>query len=372
MEPIVVLSLFDGISCGQLALQRAGIPVSVYYASEIDKKAMAVTTKNFPNTVHLGDVKNWKSWDFSEFGPPDLIMGGSPCQGFSHSGKGLNFKDPRSKLFFVFVDIINHFNPKYFLLENVGMKPAWEDIISKHMGVEPIKIDSALVSAAHRRRNYWTNIPGVSAPADKNINLSSIFSPYSARFNHKGVLWNAGYIVGRKLNAQGKREDYNKNLKYTQCFQVRKQQKKFNCLTTVQKDTVLIALDPGRYSDAFTKYTKDVDWRYLSAEEVEKLMTLPPGYSSVKINNSFIAESSRHKMCGNAWTVDVISHIFDSIVNSTHTWNGTKWVLNTHSDLGDEFKEFIKKSREEESKKNRNEKEAVIDQQLRELMGADK
>ena len=106
MESIVALSLFDGISCGQLALQRAGIPVSVYYASEIDKKAMAVTTKNFPKTVHLGDVKNWKSWDFSEYGPPDLIIGGSPCQGFSHSGKGLNFKDPRSKVFFDFVDII--------------------------------------------------------------------------------------------------------------------------------------------------------------------------------------------------------------------------------------------------------------------------
>ena len=194
------------------------------------------------------------------------------------------------------------------------MKSDWEDIISKHMGVEPIKIDSALVSAAHRRRNYWTNIPGVSAPADKNINLSSIFSSYSARFNPNGVLWNAGYIVGRKLNAKGKREDYNKNLKYIQCFQVRKQQKKFNCLTTVQKDTVLIALDPGRYPDAYTKYTKDVDWRYLSAEEVEQLMTLPHGYTSVKINNSFIAESSRHKMCGNAWTVDVISHIFSNIV----------------------------------------------------------
>lgn len=372
MDPIVVLSLFDGISCGQLALQRASIPVSVYYASEIDKRAMAITTKNFPNTVQLGDVQNWKSWDFSEHGLPDLIIGGSPCQGFSHSGKGLNFQDPRSKLFFDFVDIINHFNPKYFLLENVGMKSDWEDIITKHMGIEPIKIDSALVSAAHRRRNYWTNIPGVSAPKDKNINLSSIFAP-GDEVSIKGISWNSGSIVGRKLNTQGKREDYNKNIQYTQCFQVRKNQDKINCITTVQKDTVLVALDFGRYPGAFTKYTKDVDWRYLSAEEVEQLMTLPRGYTALKINNTLIAESSRHKLCGNAWTVDVISHIFDSIANSTHTWNGTRWVLNTQpTDLADEFREFIKKSRAAESEKNRNEKEAVITKQLKELAGEDK
>ena len=313
MDPIVVLSLFDGISCGQLALQRAGIPVSVYYASEIDKKAMAVTNKNFPNTVHLGDVQNWRNWDFSEFGPPDLIMGGSPCQGFSHSGKGLNFKDPRSKLFFDFVDIINYYNPEFFLLENVGMKSDWEDIITKHMGVEPIKIDSALVSAAHRRRNYWTNIPGVCAPSEKNINLSSILDA-GGDVSPKGISWNIGNIVGRKLNAQGKREDYNKNLKYTQCFQVRKEQNKCNCITTVQKDTILIAMDPGRYPDAFTKYTKDIDWRYLSATEVEKLMTLPEDYTAVEINKTILADSSRHKLCGNAWTVDVISHIFSNIV----------------------------------------------------------
>ena len=313
MKPIVVLSLFDGISCGQLALQRAGIPISVYYASEIDKRAMAVTNKNFPNTVQLGDVQNWKAWDFSEFGPPDLIMGGSPCQGFSHAGLLLNFQDPRSKLFFDFVDIINHFKPKYFLLENVGMKATWEAIITKHMGVEPIKIDSALVSASHRRRNYWTNIPGVSAPSDKNIKLSSIFAP-GDEVSSKGITWNSGSIVGRKLNAQGKREDYNKNIKYTQCFQVRLDQDKINCLTTVQKDTVLVALDPGRHPGAFTKYTKGVDWRYLSAEEVEQLMTIPKGYTAIKINNNLIVDSSRHKMCGNAWTVDVISHIFNNIV----------------------------------------------------------
>jgi len=312
MQPIVVLSLFDGISCGQLALQRAGIPVSVYYASEIDKHPIAVTTKNFPNTVHLGDVKNWRSWDFSEFGPPNLIMGGSPCQGFSYSGKGLNFQDPRSKLFFDFIDIINHFKPEFFLLENVGMKPAWEDIITKHIGVEPIKIDSALVSAAHRRRNYWTNIPGVSAPSDKNIKLSSILAP-GDDVSPNGISWNVGNIVGRKLNAQGKREDYNKNLKYTQCFQVKNSNDKLNCITTVQKDNTLVALPPGRYPNAFTKYSKDVDWRYLSAEEIEKAMTLPPGYTSIKLNNKDISDSARHKMCGNAWTVDVISHIFSNI-----------------------------------------------------------
>ena len=153
-----VLSLFDGISCGRVALERAGIEYEKYYASEIDKFPIKVAQKNFPDTIQLGDVKNWREWDIEKI---DLIIGGSPCQGFSFAGKQLNFDDPRSKLFFDFVDIVRHFKPKYFILENVVMKQEFQDIITEYMGVKPIMINSSLVSAQKRRRLYWTNIPNV-------------------------------------------------------------------------------------------------------------------------------------------------------------------------------------------------------------------
>lgn len=154
-EGLNVLSLFDGMSCGQLALQKAGIKVNQYYAAEIDKYAMQVTQKNFPNTIQLGDVTKVKGADLPKI---DLIIGGSPCQGFSFAGKGLNFEDPRSKLFFEFVRLIKECNPKWFFLENVRMKKEHELVISQYMKVAPIEINSALVSAQNRVRLYWTNI----------------------------------------------------------------------------------------------------------------------------------------------------------------------------------------------------------------------
>lgn len=154
-EDLNVLSLFDGMSCGQLALQKAGIKVNQYYAAEIDKYAIQVTQKNFPNTIQLGDVTKVKGSDLPKI---DLIIGGSPCQGFSFAGKGLNFEDPRSKLFFEFVRLIKECNPKWFFLENVRMKKEHELVISQYMKVAPIEINSALVSAQNRVRLYWTNI----------------------------------------------------------------------------------------------------------------------------------------------------------------------------------------------------------------------
>lgn len=152
-----VLSLFDGISCGRVALERAGIPVETYYASEIDKYAIQIAQKNYPDTIQIGDVTKV---DFSEYiGKVDLIIGGSPCQGFSFAGKQLNFNDPRSKLFFEFLRAVRTIKPKYFLLENVKMKKEFQDIISERLGVQPIEINSALVSAQNRIRLYWTNIP---------------------------------------------------------------------------------------------------------------------------------------------------------------------------------------------------------------------
>lgn len=172
-----VLSLFDGISAGKLALQRAGITVDAYYASEVDKYAISVTQKNFPDTIQLGDVTKWREWDIP-WGEIDLVIGGSPCQGFSFAGKQLNFDDPRSALFFVFVDICHRVadeNPKMrFMLENVRMKKEYQDVITGYFGVEPIAINSSLVSAQNRYRLYWTNIPNVTQPDDKGILLRDI------------------------------------------------------------------------------------------------------------------------------------------------------------------------------------------------------
>jgi len=153
-----VLSLFDGMSCGQIALQKMGVKVDNYYASEIDKYAITVAKKNFPDMNHIGDVTEVRAEDLPKI---DLLMGGSPCQGFSFAGKQLNFDDPRSALFFEFVRLLRDCKPKYFLLENVRMKKEYQDVISEHLGVEPVKINSALVSAQNRVRLYWTNIPGV-------------------------------------------------------------------------------------------------------------------------------------------------------------------------------------------------------------------
>ena len=165
-----VLSLFDGMSCGQIALKKLGAKVDTYYASEIDKYAMKVAKENFPNIVHLGDVTTINAKDMDI----DLLIGGSPCQGFSKSGNRLNFEDPRSKLFFEFVRILKECKPKYFLLENVVMNKESRDIISEYLGVEPIEINSNLVSAQSRRRLYWTNIPNVTVPEDKGIVIKDI------------------------------------------------------------------------------------------------------------------------------------------------------------------------------------------------------
>ena len=183
-----VLSLFDGMSCGQLALRKAGIEYDNYFACEIDKYAIQVTQNNFPDTKQLGDVRNVKAADLPKI---DLIIGGSPCQGFSFAGKGLNFNDPRSALFFEFVRLIKECNPKYFMLENVKMKKEHELVISQYMKVAPIEINSALVSAQNRVRLYWTNInqkpyglfddmiTDIPQPKDKGILLKYILQDES-------------------------------------------------------------------------------------------------------------------------------------------------------------------------------------------------
>lgn len=298
-----ILSLFDGMSCGQIALNRANIQYNNYFASEIDKNAIKVTQHHYPNTVQLGDVTK------IEFiaSKIDLLIGGSPCQGFSFAGKQLNFDDPRSKLFFEFVRLIDECKPTYFLLENVVMKKEYEDVITQYLGVEPIKINSSLVSAQNRVRLYWTNIPNVKEPEDRNISLSdileddSIINPGAIR----GRRLNKATIIGRRLNPDGKRKDYDKDIPITQCLEVRATNtNKSNCLTTVDKDNVLTTMPIGRHPNAF----KDkLPFRYYTLKEYERLQTIPENYTSV------VSTSQAKKMIGNAWTVDIIAHIFSFI-----------------------------------------------------------
>ena len=168
-----VLSLFDGMSCGQIALQRLGIDVEKYVASEIDKYAISVAKKNFPNMIHVGDVRDVKVAEHF-----DLIMFGSPCQGFSFAGNNLDFDDPRSKLFFEAVRILEEaktINPNVkFLMENVRMKKESEQVITDYLGVEPIAINSRIFSAQSRYRLYWTNLEVGEIPQDKGIVLKDI------------------------------------------------------------------------------------------------------------------------------------------------------------------------------------------------------
>lgn len=191
-EGITVLSLFDGMSCGQIALRELGIKVKTYFASEIDGAAIQTTNLNFPDTVQLGDVRNVKAANLPKI---DLLIGGSPCQGFSICGKRLNFEDPRSVLFFEFVRVLNEVREKnpdvLFLLENVKMKREFEGIISQYLGLQPVQINSALVSAQNRIRLYWTNIQtreeglfrelytDIPQPADKQLLLKDVLQDES-------------------------------------------------------------------------------------------------------------------------------------------------------------------------------------------------
>lgn len=300
----VVLSLFDGMSCGQIALNRAGISYGKYYASEIDKHAIKVTQHNYPNTIQLGSVTEIKGTDLPKI---DLLIGGSPCQGFSFSGKQLNFDDPRSKLFFEFVRLIKECKPKYWLLENVVMKKEFEQVITEHLGVEPIKINSALVSAQNRKRLYWANFP-IGQPIDKGIKLIDILEdtemirPSAIR----GRRLNKATILGRRLNDKGKREDYNKEIPITQCLEVRATNRdKSNCLTTVAKDNVLTTMPIGRHPDAFKN---NLPFRYYTIKEYCRLQTVPENYF-----DGVATENQIRKMIGNGWTVDVITHIFGGL-----------------------------------------------------------
>lgn len=345
-----ILSLFDGISCGRVALERAGIKVDKYYASEIDKYAMQISAKNYPDIIQLGDITKWKKWDLPEI---DLVIGGSPCQGFSFAGKQLNFEDKRSKLFFEYVRILKETKPKFFLLENVKMKKEFQDIISENLfGVQPVEINSALVSGQNRKRLYWVgrrtedgeyeqvNIP---QPEDKEIFLKDIlengFEPIENREKSQTILATMYKENVKSMQKRGKKglyaefvdrenshcidANYHKGGNPKQYFEKSRRQLVFgvkrigeikgggqgNRIYDIEgKSICLSAQSVGTAGNGNClvgeKNDKEIFYRKLTPTECERLQTLPDGYTA-KVSNT-----QRYKTLGNGWTVDIISHIF--------------------------------------------------------------
>jgi DNA (cytosine-5)-methyltransferase 3A len=300
-----IVSLFDGYSSAQIALNNLGIGYDNYFASEICPHAIKVTQSNFPNTKQLGDVTKVNA---SKLPKIDFLCGGSPCQGFSFAGKQLNFDDPRSKLFFEFVRLKNELTPQYFFLENVVMKKQFEDVITRYLGVDPIKVNSSLVSAQNRERLYWTNLPSPEIK-DLGINLFDILDvdDFQNPSAICGRYLNKATILGRRLDDRGKRQDYNKDVPITQCLEVRATNRnKSNCLTTVAKDNVLTNLPVGRYPNAF----KDkLPFRYYTVKEMCRLQTVQEDY----FEKSGVSDRQITKMLGNGWTIKVIERFFSNL-----------------------------------------------------------
>lgn len=367
MTPLTVLSLFDGISCGRVALQRANIPVAKYYASEIDKYAIQVTQKNWPDTIQLGDVKNVWARNLPKI---DLLIGGSPCQDLSiakNDRQGL--KGARSGLFWHYVRLLRTCKPKYFLLENVASMPKEaKQIITRELGVEPILINSALVSAQQRKRLYWTNIPNITQPEDKEILLKYILESGQAYLNKSLCIKASYYKTG---DANFLRKDGFKATGVAEPMRVPEATKKGyaeimpgECVDLTQmtsktrrgrsmkdKSNCLMANDPQYYqyvkperlgnlqgqkdnqaNRIYSVRGKSVSLnangggggaktglykidlpdgeyiiRKLTPVECERLQTLPDNYTAG------ISDTQRYKGVGNGWTVDVIAHIFSFI-----------------------------------------------------------
>ena len=359
-----------------------------YYASEIDKYPIKVTQANFPNTIQLGDIQDIQPYQWQQ--STDILVGGSPCQGFSFAGKQLNFADERSKLFFEFVRLRDKLKPKYFLLENVVMKKEYQDVISSYLGVQPLMLNSSLFTAQNRKRLYWTNFPTDCDIQDKEIVLQDILEEdgiackemtnangkshcLTATYNG-AVWWNSiqrkqrtmvgcievghaeeyahykheqakrvyhqegksptlltmqggnrepkvatystkgGRIVNRRLDENGTRKDNQLDLPFTTQIEVR-QDDKTNCLTTVQKDNVIV---------------KGMTWRKLTPLECERLQGLPDNYTN------HVSKTQRYKMLGNGFNIPTISHIikdlplheFESIVSCFDGYSGFQQAFN--------------------------------------------
>jgi len=305
-----ILSLFDGISCGRVALDRAGIKVDHYYASEIDKYAIQVSQKNYPDIFQLGDVTKLSKFislgvvsdDFGTYELKNigLIMGGSPCQSFSNAGNRAGFNG-KSGLFYEFVRLVKELQPKYFLLENVKMKQEWQDIISEELGVKPILINSLLVSGQNRQRLYWTNIPNITQPEDKEIYLTDILQDnvdekyYLTESNIKTINRNFG-SKGKTLNLD---KDNSLIEKITYPSRINK---KFG---KIKSPTLVAAMGMG--GGNVPVIIRNGKIRKFTEIECERLQTLPDNYTDG------VCSTQRYKAIGNGWTVDVIAHILSFI-----------------------------------------------------------
>jgi len=310
---MIVKSLFDGYSAGYVALKKAGINVTKYEAYEINKYCIQISHKNYPDIIQKGDVKNCKinSWI-------DLLIAGSPCQGFSKAGNQLNFKHEQSRLFFEFVRILKEakkINPDVlFLLENVRMKKEWQDIITKIVGVKPILINSSLVSAQNRERLYWTNIPVITQPKDKGIELKDIIQSGEVD-RDKSYCIDANYFKGSNV----KQYLYKKRRQIvwvipeaTKKGYVEVSEGDFIDLTFIKSKTRrgrLMLKKSNCLTATNCKYCKVTkDWfRLLTPIECERLQNLPDDYTKG------VSNTQRYKMLGNGWTINVILHIFSFI-----------------------------------------------------------
>ena len=363
---INVVSMFNGMNCGRIALERAGILVNTYHSAETDKFANIITQKNYPDTIQLGDVCGVVAKDLPKV---DLLLAGSPCQGFSFAGKQLAFDDPRSALFFEFIRLLRELKPKYFLLENVRMKKEYLDVITEQVGgIEPILINSKLVSAQNRQRYYWTNIPNVTQPEDRGLVLRDVLEDYTDDVYLAGEKLQKNYKGGNQLNPNYKSQantihDVNKKSGticagthgyangyvgtpkqvgtavdirgYDIIKRVYSPDGKSPALTTMQgghrQPKVVTGAWRGRYNkdgsttqklelrrddktNSLTTVQKDnvvvdqeMNWRKLTPLECERLQTVPDNYTAG------VSDTQRYKMLGNGWTVDVISHILSNI-----------------------------------------------------------
>ncbi len=325
-----VLSLFDGISCAMVALERAGIPVNKYYSCEIEKNAMKVSKKNYPDIISLGSVIDFNKDMIKE--PIDLLIGGSPCQDLSIAKKNRRgLEGDRSSLFFEYVRIKNEMNPKYFILENVAsMKKEDKDIISGIMGCEPVMFNASLVSAQTRKRYFWTNIQ-FDLPADRGILLKDILQPdaqanrvYSPEGKSCTLSANGGglgaktglyYLEGKEITSDPKQ---NKGLFITEenkLAVVEGVKKGFTEINDYQSVDLSYAncktMRRGRVGDKaknlMTGNNIHVNQnniiRKLTSIECERLQSLPDNYTDS------IAMTNRYKCLGNAFNVEVVAHI---------------------------------------------------------------
>tara|TARA_R110000787_G_scaffold283859_1_gene397030 strand:- start:459 stop:1370 length:912 start_codon:yes stop_codon:yes gene_type:complete len=298
---MIVCSLFDGMSCGQIAFQRAGINVDKYYASEVDKYAIQITQKNFPNTIQLGDIQKIKG---SDLGHVDIVIGGSPCQGFSMSSNDkLNFNHPQSKLFFEYVRLLDEIKPKYFLLENVIMEQRHKEVINYYMETLPYRINSNRVSAQSRDRLYWTNIPNITQPKDKKIMLDTILQNdvelpvYSNIYGGYGELEPRIYMYKSPTLRAETEPPFATKIS------------KDKLTSEIKVEEILGAKRSGVDRDKIRLFTPI---------ECERLQTVPDNYTEG------VSNAQRVKMLGNGWTVSVIAGIFKNLKGNPQPLGKTK------------------------------------------------